>query len=237
MDGLIILIAIISIVVKAGRRQQDKRQQAAKRRMRSAFEDFAGELREAGQASMAELFGEPDSGKAPTRGAYRPQAAEQSSGPEPDLARQRQLKAELQRKHGSAMGRPPRQGEPGREGRSRTTAAVTGAYSEEYLGSMLYDTSEGEGHIDGDYRLEELTPRSDDHIVRPVTESDHYHAESGISAPCPPGREPEEIQDAYHQPARAKAAPVPRLGRENLRQAVLYSEILGRPRALRGRVH
>ena len=93
-------------------------------------------------------------------------------------------------------------------------------------GSMAYDSSEGEGHIDGDYRFEEITPRSDDHVVKPFTESKHVHTESTIMGAevC----EPEE-KDVYEQPA----AVVTEAEMSDIRKAIIWSEIIGKPRALR----
>lgn len=93
-------------------------------------------------------------------------------------------------------------------------------------GSMAYDSSEGEGHIDGDYRLEEIAPRSDDHVVKPFTESSHVHTESTAmeAVPC----EPEE-KDVYE----ISAAAVSREEMSDIRKAIIWSEIIGKPRALR----
>ena len=93
-------------------------------------------------------------------------------------------------------------------------------------GSMAYDSSEGEGHIDGDYRFEEITPRSDDHVVKPFTESKHVHTESTIMGAevC----EPVE-KNVYEQPA----AVVTEAEMSDIRKAIIWSEIIGKPRALR----
>ena len=93
-------------------------------------------------------------------------------------------------------------------------------------GSMAYDSSEGEGHIDGDYRFEEITPRSDDHVVKPFTESKHVHTESTIMGAevC----EPEE-KDVYEMPSSI----VSEAEMSDIRKAIIWSEIIGKPRALR----
>lgn len=93
-------------------------------------------------------------------------------------------------------------------------------------GSMAYDSSEGEGHIDGDYRFEEITPRSDDHVVKPFTESKHVHTESTIMGAevC----EPEE-KDVYEMPSSV----VSEAEMSDIRKAIIWSEIIGKPRALR----
>ena len=92
-------------------------------------------------------------------------------------------------------------------------------------GSMAYDSYEGEGKIDGDYRLEEITPHSDDHVVKPLTETKHIHTESTImgTAHCAPDK-----KDAYDIPKAAEKAPV-----TDIRKAMIWSEILGKPKALR----
>ena len=93
-------------------------------------------------------------------------------------------------------------------------------------GSMAYDSYEGEGHIDGDYRFEEMTPRSDDHVVKPFTESKHVHTESTIMGAevC----EPEE-KDVYEMPSFV----VSEAEMSDIRKAIIWSEIIGKPRALR----
>ncbi len=93
-------------------------------------------------------------------------------------------------------------------------------------GSMAYDSSEGEGHIDGDYRFEEITPRSDDHVVKPFTESRHVHTESTAmgAEKC----EPEE-KSAYEMPS----AIVSESEMSDIRKAIIWSEIIGKPKALR----
>lgn len=93
-------------------------------------------------------------------------------------------------------------------------------------GSMAYDSSEGEGHIDGDYRFEEIVPRSDDHVVKPFTESSHVHTESTAmdGEICEPAE-----KDVYEIPLSAVS------GAEisDIRKAIIWSEIIGKPRALR----
>ena len=93
-------------------------------------------------------------------------------------------------------------------------------------GSMVYDSSEGEGHIDGDYRFEEMTPRSDDHVVKPFTESKHIHTESTIMGAevCEPAED-----NVYEMPTPA----VSREEMSDIRKAIIWSEIIGKPRALR----
>ena len=93
-------------------------------------------------------------------------------------------------------------------------------------GSMVYDSSEGEGHIDGDYRIEEITPRSDDHVVKPFTDGKHIHTESTVmgAEKCEP-----EGKNVYEQPA----AIVAEAGMSDIRKAIIWSEIIGRPRALK----
>ena len=93
-------------------------------------------------------------------------------------------------------------------------------------GSMAYDSSEGEGHIDGDYRFEEIAPHSDDHVVKPFTESKHVHTESTIMGAevC----EPEE-KDVYEMPSSV----VSEAEMFDIRKAIIWSEIIGKPRALR----
>ena len=93
-------------------------------------------------------------------------------------------------------------------------------------GSMVFDSSEGEGHIDGDYLVEEIAPRSDDHVVKPFTESKHIHTESTImgAEKC----EPEE-KNAYEM----SAAIVGEAEMSDIRKAIIWSEIIGKPRALR----
>lgn len=93
-------------------------------------------------------------------------------------------------------------------------------------GSMVYDSSEGEGHIDGDYRFEEITPHSDDHVVRPFTETKHIHTESTVMGAevCKP-----EEKDLYGQPAAVAAE----AEMSDIRKAIIWSEIIGKPRALR----
>ena len=93
-------------------------------------------------------------------------------------------------------------------------------------GSMAYDSSEGEGHIDGDYRFEEMTPRSDDHVVKPFTESKHIHTESTVMGAevCEPAED-----NVYEMPTPA----VSREEMSDIRKAIIWSEIIGKPRALR----
>lgn len=95
-------------------------------------------------------------------------------------------------------------------------------------GSMVYDSSEGEGHIDGDYRFEEITPRSDDHVVKPFTESRHGHVESTSMGDeiCET-----DVKDSYDVPAVV----VSEAEMSDIRKAIIWSEIIGKPRALRQR--
>ena len=168
----------------------------------------------------------------PVEQSYAPYSAEGASGGKADPDRQRRLKEELRRKHGGKPAAERSYQGGGWEGRSRTVTAVSGSYSDEYLGSMLYDSSEGEGNMARDYRLEELTPKSDDHVVRAFTESLHSHVESSMTGlrDCP--GDTDIHRDSYAIMEREGAA-VPELNPGTLRTAILHSEILGRPRALR----
>ncbi len=112
------------------------------------------------------------------------------------------------------------------QARSAASAVKQKVTQHRPAGSMTYDSSEGEGHIDGDYRFEELTPRSDDHVVKPFTETRHVHTESTIMGAevCEPAE-----KDVYEMPATA----VSETEMSDIRKAIIWSEILGKPRALR----
>ncbi|MBQ4610959.1 MAG: hypothetical protein IJB30_04410 [Clostridia bacterium] len=113
-----------------------------------------------------------------------------------------------------------------RQARSAAGAVKDRVTQHRPAGSMAYDSSEGEGHIDGDYRFEELTPRSDDHVVKPFTETKHVHTESTIMGAevCEPAE-----KDVYEMPS----AIVSEAEMSDIRKAIIWSEIIGKPRALR----
>lgn len=76
------------------------------------------------------------------------------------------------------------------------------------------------------------------HVVKPMTESSHAHTESSMGGghTCPP----EPSAPAVKRPAPVCAeseprVPLPKLGftRDELVKGILYSEILGKPKALR----
>lgn len=191
----------------------------------------------------------------------QPQRADGRSsrlGREADIERQRQLKSDLKRKWESQMqswekpltqdedgktvtasapassqkyyepaGENPTQSVNAQEPRERTGVSTAASMKPRVGGSMVFDSTEGEGYIDGDYRFEEITPHSDDHVVKPFTETAHVHTESSIMgvAPCPPDK-----KDGYGLISAAGGDAGP-----DLRRAVIWSEILGKPRSLRQR--
>lgn len=99
----------------------------------------------------------------------------------------------------------------------------------ERSGSLEYESTEGEGYIEGDYRIEELTPHSDDHVVRPTSEGGHTHTESSIPQrdACVPD------VDRHYEDTEHEQTVMLSLKGDDIRRAVIYSEILGRPKALR----
>ena len=113
-----------------------------------------------------------------------------------------------------------------RQARSAAGAVKQKVTQHRPAGSMAYDSSEGEGHIDGDYRFEEMTPHSDDHVVKPFTETKHIHTESTIMGAevCEPAE-----KDVYEMPSAAVAESQ----MSDIRKAIIWSEIIGKPRALR----
>lgn len=113
-----------------------------------------------------------------------------------------------------------------RQAKSAASAVKEKVTQHRPAGSMAYDSSEGEGHIEGDYRFEEITPHSDDHVVKPFTESSHLHTESTIMGTevCEPDQ-----GNTYEQPS----AVVSEAEMSDIRKAIIWSEIIGKPRALR----
>lgn len=103
-------------------------------------------------------------------------------------------------------------------------------------GSLAYDSSEGLNPV-GDAEGVSLEGMRGSHVVRPFTEGTHSHIESSLTGdiPCPPvsafqgGLPPR----AAHRQADTGL----RLDLAGVRQGLIYAEILGKPRALRGRAH
>lgn len=94
-------------------------------------------------------------------------------------------------------------------------------------GSMDYDSSEGRSTEGNNGILREITSHSDGHVVRPFTESSHIHMESTAmdGAECQPDKAPAPVQEVA-QPVSAPEMP-------DIRQAIIWSEIIGKPKALR----
>lgn len=95
-------------------------------------------------------------------------------------------------------------------------------------GSMDFDSAEGESSKEGKSRYPQQ------HTVKPFTEASHLHTESSISGTvaCPTDA------DVYEPiPARPAAAPaadiIGSITGSELRRAVIYSEILGKPKGRR----
>lgn len=94
-------------------------------------------------------------------------------------------------------------------------------------GSMDYVSSEGSSAEGKHDVLREITAHSDDHVVRPFTESSHVHMESTAmdGMECHPDKLPAQVQEA------ANPVSVPEM--PDIRQAIIWGEIIGRPKALR----
>lgn len=91
-------------------------------------------------------------------------------------------------------------------------------------GSLDYDSHEGLGTAGEGQGLRELVSHADDHVVKPFTETSHIHTESTIMGEeaCTPDKKPH--QEAQRQPA----GDMP-----DIRKAIIWSEIIGKPKALR----
>ena len=99
-------------------------------------------------------------------------------------------------------------------------------------GSLDYDSSEGLS-TEGESAARGTTLR---HVVKPMTESHHSHTESsmaGRDVPCEDSYAETEAADAYSSTEQSTAYSVDITNRERIIQGVLYSEILGKPKALR----
>lgn len=95
-------------------------------------------------------------------------------------------------------------------------------------GSLEFDSSEGEGSKEGRSRYKQ------GHTVKPFTEADHLHTESSMTGaePCPP--DADAYAHAAPRPAAAAASDIPlSITGDELRRAVIYSEILGKPKGRR----
>ena len=116
---------------------------------------------------------------------------------------------------------------------SMAYASAEGAASME---GAAYASTEGEGsnvRINPNPAKPKLR-----HVVKPVTESDHSHTEGGVAGaePCYEGYEQPD-EDAYEISTSTRALPhgLTLIGREALIRGVLYSEIIGKPKALQRR--
>lgn len=99
-------------------------------------------------------------------------------------------------------------------------------------GSLDYNSSEGLS-TEGESAARGTTLR---HVVKPMTESHHSHTESsmaGRDVPCEDSYAETEAADAYSSTEQSTAYSVDITNRERIIQGVLYSEILGKPKALR----
>ncbi len=99
-------------------------------------------------------------------------------------------------------------------------------------GSMNYASSEGLS-TEGESAARGTTLR---HVVKPMTESHHFHTESsmtGRDVPCEDSYAEAEVADAYSNAEQDAAYSLDITDREKIIQGVLYSEILGKPKALR----
>jgi len=115
-------------------------------------------------------------------------------------------------------------------------------HSVQTQGSLDYSSSEGEASGDsfeGSSAYGDAAPvrpsieNGSGHVVHASFESNHAHVESSATGfvECPPEREQDEN---YSLPVERKAVmPSLGFGREDMRRAILYSEIFSKPRALR----
>lgn len=147
-------------------------------------------------------------------------------------------------------GRPREEGQSGSlyydSGEGRSAPSEMGGYSGE--GASVAGDTEGystEGRREG--KTLAAAKSSLRHAVKSVTESRHAHTESsmtGIQQECeedydPHARDSYDLggADAYALASDAQAMPygIALRGGEDIARGVLYAEILGKPRALRGR--
>ncbi len=132
----------------------------------------------------------------------------------------------------------------------RTSSVTTRVHTPQYSGSMAYDSMEGVGGtqgtafgstegMGGTQGRSELAGNFDKprHIVTPSHETGHAHTESSITgiSDCAPDAQPLEFEheDAYSGVGKSTQALKLDISRNAVLQGVIFSEILGKPRALK----
>jgi len=122
----------------------------------------------------------------------------------------------------------PRKPEPDPRFPDITAPRPAKASKPEYRGSMAYDSHEG-STTEGGPRV--TAPAM--HVVKPLTESRHSHMETSMTG-IAPDCGPEFSHDlAYEGKAPALQRPALLFDNSSVVNAILYSEILGKPKALR----
>lgn len=251
---LLIFIAIIVSIVNAVKKKNKEAEQAAKRR---AALMQAEQSEEAIRSSKADRARAADAAKARSREDMAEQAARAEQRAE-HYRQQRREAAPAAAPERSTRWRC-RCGKDNEANASFCTACGKARFG----GSMNAPTFEGRGvslegravsaegmsaadaYMPGVKRQEVKAPsttvpggaKAARHVVKPLTESHHSHVESsisGVSAACDVQDDPVPVEeDAYRIEEAAAPAYSFSFDRNAAVQAILYSEILGKPKALR----
>lgn len=227
MEFLIFLLIIASAVARnksdKNKKSARQREQERRRKIQSAWEEAAN-----GSDQSADPWGEtrssaPQQAKQADKGSYVPQDAAPADRPKP------MERPSMEKKSAYV---PVTTSGPAPTILERTKTAAVSAMKElqnTVKGSMDFDSAEGESSKEGKSRYKQK------HVVRPFTEATHLHTESSITGtmPCPTE---EDVYTAV-PPQPAAAAPAGELlgsiTGDELRRAVIYSEILGKPKGRR----
>lgn len=151
-----------------------------------------------------------------------------------DAEKQRKLQAQLEEEEAIAAER--RREYAARMNRERKPLAPTVSARVAPTQGIEIQSSEGFGSMEGTSGFEGPNRR---HVVKPMTESSHFHTESsitGIAEYCPPENPLQHLEanhaTAYEVPAaHGGAAGAFNLNRNSLAQGILYAEVLGKPKA------